>query len=252
MQDERAVFQNRLRDLAKRSYAQNIYTFTEFLTLEEQSLALGMERELGYAGVSFFGGMPDAERRMIRFGSPDAFGYEEEFPIACMRITPVSEKFADALNHRDYLGALMHQGIERSVLGDILMRDMCAYVFCTDTIVGYLTEHVTRIRHTNVLCERMKEFPAESPADLKRIECIVPSLRCDVLIAKVFHLSRSAGAELFRAQKVFVNGRQVINGGTTLKEEDRVSVRGYGKFICRGTVRMTKKGNLRVAIDLYV
>ena len=59
---------------------------------------------------------------MIQFGSKEELGYSEEFPIDTIKISPLSPKFAESLGHRDYLGALMNTGIERSLLGDILIK----------------------------------------------------------------------------------------------------------------------------------
>jgi len=51
---------------------------------------------------------------------------------------------------------------------------------------------------------------------------------------------------------VFVNGYQMENNSGTLKEQDVVSVRGYGKFICDGISGETKKGNLNIQVSKYV
>ena len=55
-------------------------------------------------------------------------GYEEDFPISCLCVRPAARKFADELTHRDFLGALMNLGIDRSVLGDIIVKDNDAFV----------------------------------------------------------------------------------------------------------------------------
>ena len=38
-----------------------------------------------------------------------------------MKIRPLQKKFSEALSHRDYLGAVLNLGIERSKIGDILV-----------------------------------------------------------------------------------------------------------------------------------
>ena len=37
-----------------------------------------------------------------------------------VKICPVNSKFAEELTHRDYLGAILNLGIDRSTTGDIL------------------------------------------------------------------------------------------------------------------------------------
>ena len=107
---------NRIRELADKSYNQNQYTFTGFLGLAEQDALWQVEREVKFAGITLYGGREEAERKLLRFGSEAELGYEQPFPICCIRIRPLSAKFADKLSHRDYLGALMNLGIERSTM----------------------------------------------------------------------------------------------------------------------------------------
>ena len=107
---------NRIRELADKSYNQNQYTFTGFLGLAEQDALWQVEREVKFAGITLYGGREEAERKILRFGSEAELGYEQPFPICCIRIRPLSAKFADKLSHRDYLGALMNLGIAPSVI----------------------------------------------------------------------------------------------------------------------------------------
>lgn len=245
-------FQRHLTDLAKRSYESNIFTFTAFLTLDEQSTALDMKKELDYAGMTFSGGTRGCERQMLRFGDPVILGYDPGFPICCLTIAPVSEKFGENYSHRDVLGALMHLGIKREVLGDIVVRGKSAYVFCEEQMADFLTGELVQVRHTSVSCRIAETVPEEAKPVFSGKELIVSSLRCDILVAKLFHLSRKESLLLFQEKKIFVNGRQFENNSGILKEGDVVSVRGHGKFIFQGQEKETKKGNLRVAVDLYV
>ena len=93
----------RLKDLAEVSFSQGRYTFTHFLSLAEQDEFYTIEPELRYAGITVSGGCDGAERQMIRFGNPEEFGYEEEFPISCIHCRPMAAKFAEKCNHRDVL-----------------------------------------------------------------------------------------------------------------------------------------------------
>ena len=44
----------------------------------------------------------------------------------------------------------MNLGIERDVLGDIIVRDSVGYVFCEDTMAAYLADNITQVRHTTM------------------------------------------------------------------------------------------------------
>ena len=252
MNQEDELLKKRFAELAKRSYQNNMYTFTGFLNVNEQALFYEMERELCYASPCLFGGTENSERKMLRFGSEAAFGYEEAFPICCVIVKPLMKKFADDLTHRDFLGSLMNLGIERSVLGDIFIKDKEAYILCDAAMASYIAENLSRVKHTSMLCAVSETMPEAIQPSLEAMELIVSSDRVDAVIAKAYSLSRSQSVELFRAKRIFVNGRQYENNSGILKTEDVVSVRGFGKFVFEGILQETKKGRFKVRIQKYI
>ena len=252
MNAEETLFKKRLTELANKAYSNSQYLFTSFLSMSELDLYYQIEREISYVPVTMFGGTKDCERVMLRFGSEEFCGYEEPFPITCIEIAPMIEKFGEVLSHRDYLGALMNLGIERSTLGDIVIIEKTAYLFCTEKMAPYILENLSQIRHTHVRCRIAEHVPESTITKMERKSCLVSSERADSVIAKLYNMSRSQGVELFRAKKVFINGRLNENNSGMLKPGDRVSVRGYGKFIYQGTAYETKKGKLSVEVDVYV
>lgn len=245
------LLKKRFAELAQKCYQKNQYTFTGFLGLADAACFYDMERELSYVPYAVWGGYAGAERVMIRFGSEEMLGYEEAFPVVCLKICPLAEKFADALTHRDYLGALMNLGIERDVLGDILIEEKKAWIFCTYSMSDFIFKNLTKVKHTSVLCEISEELPDFSSRDIQEVKIQISSERIDGVIAKVYKLSRSDSAELFRQKKVFVGGRLCENSSRMLKVGDLVSVRGYGKFEYRGEAGISRKGKLNVLIDRY-
>lgn len=252
MNQEDELLKKRFAELAKRSYQNNMYTFTGFLNVNEQALFYEMERELVFAAPTLFGGTDNCERKMLRFGSEELFGYEEAFPICCVIVRPLMKKFADDLSHRDFLGSLMNLGIERSVLGDIFVKDKEAYIICEAAMAEYIAENLSRVKHTSMLCTVSETMPEEILPQLSSVELIVSSDRADGVISKAYSLSRSQCVELFRAKRIFVNGRQYENNSGTLKAGDIVSVRGFGKFVFDGIIHETKKGRYKVQIQKYI
>jgi RNA-binding protein YlmH len=192
------------------------------------------------------------ERQVLRFGSEESLGYDAGFPICCLEITPVLAKFSDTLTHRDYLGALMNLGIERNTLGDIMIQEKTAYLFCLEKVAAFIVENLSYVKHTNIRIRLLEEMPDAIQPKKKQVMLIVPSMRYDVVIAKMCHLSRSQSIALFREKKIFVNGRVMENNSGTMKENDVVSVRGYGKFVCEETLGETRKGNLSLRVSQYV
>ena len=142
MKEEQQIL-NRMKDLGERSYKVGQYTFSGFLSQSEQAVFLQKEKEFQLYGFVLNGGWKEAERRLVRFGNPGELGYEEGFPICCVLITPLLKKFADPLTHRDFLGALINLGIERTLIGDILVFDREARVFCVNHIAEFLIGQLT-------------------------------------------------------------------------------------------------------------
>lgn len=248
---EEELLKKRLKELADKAWRNHVYTFTGFLGLSELSCYYETERELSFIPAVIFGGYEDAERAMIRFGSVELFGYEEEFPITCLEIRPLAQKFAEDLSHRDFLGALMNLGIERSTFGDIILKDNVGYLFCSETVAPFIAGNLDRVKHTPVLCEKAGEIPAQREEDLTEVRIQTSSERIDGVVSKVYKLSRSECAELFRQKKIFVNGRMCENNSRMLKPQDRVSVRGYGRFIYAQMQGVSRKGKLNAAVLIY-
>lgn len=249
---EDEVWEKRFRELARRSYDSGCYTFTPFLGMDKQAVFHRMEKELSYAGFALSGGVEGAERQVLRFGDAAALGYETEFPIVCLLAEPAAPKFAEELTHRDYLGALMNLGIERELIGDMVVRGKTCCIFCLERIASYVIENVTKVRHTAVRLTVPDEVPDSAKPQYREEQVVVSSGRIDALVAKLYHLSRSGSADLFRAKKIFVNGAQCENAGYLCKDGDIVSVRGYGKFCVCGDFDMTAKGRMRVTLKIYV
>ncbi len=252
-QDEKDILQlkKRFQDLARRSYEQNIFTFTPMLGLAEQTVFWEAEPSLRYAGHAIDGGRENAERVMIRFGNEKELGYSEDFPISLVHIRPLQAKFSDDFTHRDFLGALMHLGIERDLLGDILVGEKQGYLFCQTSIVDFLCRELHQVKHTTVVCEpasSVKEYQ-ETPPVVETV--LIASERLDALIAQVYHLSRSQSMELFRKKLVFVSGRLCENNSRDCKPGEIISVRGYGRFIYDGVDHITKKGKQSVNLRVY-
>lgn len=242
--NEKELIKQRFKELSQRSFDKGYPTSTGFLNLDEISLLKSQYYKTEY---KLNGGYDSAERCIASFCNNDTF----TFPITCIKIEPLQQKFSDKLTHRDFLGSLMNLGIERSTLGDIKIIENVGYLFCLNSISQYIIDELTRIKHTSVKCSIIDEIPIIINQQPDIEEKIVSSLRADAIIASVYKLSRNNTNQLFVQGKVYVNSRQITKEGLQLKEHDTVSVRGYGKFIFEGISSTTKKGRLVVELRIY-
>lgn len=243
------ILAGRLSDLAKTCYNRNIPVFSGFLNLNEQNILSNMRKDFSNICVLTDGGYEYAERRVAVFLPYE--GYDYQLPVDVVKIE-ADKRFADNLTHRDFLGALMNLGIERSLLGDIIIFDGVAYVFCLEKISGYIIDNLTRVRNDYVCCTGGCELDKDFSPSYKEIVGSVASLRLDAMISLAFGESRSHSVSAIEGGLVFVNGKLITTNAYNLKEGEIISVRGKGRFKYMYTKSETKKGRYMVVLNLYV
>ncbi len=240
--------QKRFEDLAMRSNERGYETYSDFLGLSEISELSACRFSVK---TTLWGGYESAERVVACFGERVFLEDYNDFPIKSILIKPINQKFADNLTHRDFLGSIMGLGVRREMLGDIIINENCGYLFCIDTIADFIVDNLTKVKHTTVKCEITNEIPQNAIPIPEKIEVIVSSQRLDVIVSAIYKMSRSQVIPLFNAEKIFVNGVSKTSSSTNVKTGDKISVRGYGRFIYNGVLRHTKKDRLVISIDIY-
>ena len=229
----------------------NIPANTAFLTLRE----LDMCRYLfgNQEGLIPFGGYAGAERQMLVY-LPDYLEedalYEEDSPLVCFRATFFD---GDTPSHRDFLGALMGEGIARETLGDICVgKGQCDF-FVTQEIAPYILQNFTGAGRTKVHLEQipLRDVSVPEP-ETKEIKDTVASVRLDSVISSGFRVGRSAAAQYVSAGKVAIDGLPCEKPDKTVDEGAKISVRGLGKIRLRTVGGQTKKGRISIIIDRYI
>lgn len=249
--DTDTFLRKRFEELANRCDRENRYTFTGFLGIGELASFYETEKNLPKVPYDFYGGTENAERVILRFGNCETLGYEEAYPIAFIEMKPLMAKFADELSHRDILGAVMSLGIEREVVGDIYLNEKNAYIVCLSTMVEYIVEQLTSVKHTSVICKQIFELPKVAVGSPQELSVSVTSERIDAVIAKTFDLSRNSVNEIFRMQKIFLNGRICENNSRMLKAGDMITVRGFGRIVFCEITGTSRKGKLYAIVKVF-
>ena len=248
-QKEEELCKKRLVELARSSYYKEYPTYSSFLNLNEQTVFEEIKTKLPSVHYFMWGGYELAERKMLCFDVSEI--EPSNFPFRLIKIEPSHPKFAENLTHRDYLGSLLGRGLERSVVGDILIQDKMAYVYVEDTMSQYVVDNLEMVKRTNVKCSYTDEnFVFKQ--NFKEIIGTVQSVRLDSVLSTAFHSSRNQMLPLISNGKVYVNGRQVVSNSYKLKEKDIISVRGMGKFVYEEEQTMTKKGKIKIVMKRYV
>lgn len=247
MPNEEERLLRRFEELAERARARGIWTFSRFLTPAEQA---ALKKLPAGRAALLLGGRPGAERALAAFG-PAGEDTPPEAPIVCLRIAPTAPKFAQALTHRDFLGALMALGIKRELLGDLVVEENCGWLFCDPAAASFIRQNLDRVSRTAVGVTRPDTAPALPAAQPEVSQVAAASARLDALVAAVYDLSRSESRALFQTGRVFVNGGPADDPAAQPDPGDIVSVRGLGRFEFAGESGETRRGRLRADVRVY-
>ena len=249
MTTEEKELLRRAEELSSRALSRGVYTRTAFLS--EGEAALLSEAHLPIA-PTFFGGFEEAERCVAVFGSEEDWGYAWESDLVLLKIEPQMQKYADALTHRDFLGAILNLGIKREVLGDLIIFENVGYQFVLEQMADYLMENLKRVRHTDVKLRRCERLPEGAGVCLEERYVVAASSRADAVIGAVWNLSRSEAKKLVEEERVTLRGKKITDPAKELSEGDRLSVRGYGRFYFDGEEKKTRSGRGRMRVRVFV
>ncbi|MCL2513678.1 MAG: YlmH/Sll1252 family protein [Oscillospiraceae bacterium] len=117
---EDKIFISHLEDLAREALKSGV-SHSKFLTPAELEKARQRYNARRDVKMLADGGFETAERRIAVFLDPERGEFERKSAISALEL---SHRPQDALSHRDVLGAVLSLGIEREVLGDILIEPL--------------------------------------------------------------------------------------------------------------------------------
>ena len=256
----------RAEDLCARATGQ--ICATVFLNPAEQFFLAQYLQTAGHAErTAFFGGAPGAQRKKTVCVSGvycadcgrrrslqtalDFLGVDALDEIRTLKI--YGGGFRD-FTHRDYLGALLSLGIERSAIGDIaLVDEYSAYVFASRKIEEFLLSTEFRIANDRVRVQRVclpPDYRIEQ--NFRQVEDTIASARLDCVTAALCNLSREAAKAKILSGDVELNYEPVCEGSREVRASDVLTVRGTGKFCIERIGDPTKKGRFRLAAKKYM
>lgn len=192
----------------------------------------------------FWGGYDGAQRLVFGAGvySPD------EFPIVALKFLYKKEF---QLSHRDFLGSLMALGIERATIGDILVFDGEAIAFVKTDIADYIKREVSKIGRVGVKIIEQDINSIDYVAEFDEISFTASSLRIDVFVASLCHVSREKAQQLVKSDLVTLNHVIENNVSKTLSVGDVITIRKFGKFMFAEDSGFSKKGKHRVLVKHF-
>ena len=230
-------------------------TSTGLLDSHEQAITLSAVRH-GSAGVRtlMYGGYEGAERRMLVCIPAEIPMTDEEAVSGLLEVLRVEKPaISRELSHRDYLGSMLGLGIDRSVTGDILVRDDGADIIIMPEIADFLIQEYKQVGRTNI---KTSTVPIEEliipNARIEVIKDTVNSLRLDNVIASAFNISRAKAAEAIRSGIVSIDHIECLKPDARLEEGAVLVLKGKGKAILKEVGGESKKNRTWIKIERYV
>lgn len=187
----------------------------------------------------------EAERKMVSFNNI----YNSPFPIKVLKIKN-SSKFTN-LTHKDYLGAVLALGIRRNKIGDLLLSEDCCYIAVCEDIEEFITANLTTVGKapcTVTVVENNIDLPSPS---FKEEVILIQSLRIDGIVSKLANISRGKAQGIIDEGKVLVDYNKVKSKSLEVTKDERITIRGVGKFILGDIIGNSKSGKFKVIVKKY-
>jgi RNA-binding protein YlmH len=249
----------RAQDLASRAERGEL-TFTHFLTPRERLVLL---RQFGKRyPVLVTGGYPQSERQRIYFLPPyleglaendlhEAIDGELAETLCPVRICGSGYR---TLSHRDFLGAILHLGIERDRIGDLCASDGREAILFTDALMAdFLEQNLTRVANDAVSVTRAElaeDF--DGGKQYLSVSDTVASPRADAVVAALANLSRERAQALFRQGAVEIDYEPQEKCDRSIEPGAVIVIHGVGKFTVRDITDKTRKGRFRLLADKHI
>ncbi len=248
-------------DLKEKAATECYITFTNFMSVDELSELIKKETvNNAYVETFYFGGYLEAERRIAVFvpkflnlEESSLSGYLKENDYTPVSLLKIQKDRFSSLTHRDYLGGIMGLGVKREMIGDIIVNDNGCDLFCMDSVSDYICANFRQAGRGQLVVKRtdLSEFDANA-SKTEMMFVSVASMRLDCLVAAAFKLSRTNAVNSIIQGFVYVNGEQILKTDYSLKQGDKLVLRGKGKTVIDEILGESKKGRLHINIKKYI
>lgn len=195
-----------------------------------------------------YGGFGEATRKYIAVFSDYMEISADDFPIVRLHTRIYGDR---TLTHRDFLGSLMNGGIKREKIGDICISGDSADIFVSDSVADFVCENITRVGGCTVKFSPDNGDFCPPQAEFDEISFTVNSPRIDSIIAHLTGKSRETAAGFIKSGNVEIDYSPCDSLSRLIKNGEKISARGYGKFIVDSVDGKSKKGRNIIKVRKY-
>lgn len=240
---------SKIFDKAEDAHNNNKISITHFLSPAFVSKTIELVK-YDDLKICVYGGYENAERCICSFSPKDSVVKNDDYMIDTLKVT-YNQKYSRELKHSDFLGSIMGLSISRDFIGDIIVEDDASYIFVSSKVSTFIIDNLKKVGRTNVSIEKCDNEIKLFQKELEEIQTSVSSLRIDVILSKIFNLSRNDIKDLINSGKVFLNWIEVFDSSKIVKEDDIITLRGYGRIKYLESTGASKKGKIIIKYLKY-
>ena len=238
-------FTNVVSTVFRECYEKGKPYVSNFLSTTEQEIFILESKKYPTLSLTFDGGFKNSEYQKAIINPSDRHVNSE---ISILKIS-FNPRYL-TLTHRILLGTMLHLGVVRNRLGDIVVYDDCAYVAVCSNLVDFFKENLTSIHHQEV---KVEEYFQDIILEDKGIEktIFLQSIRLDSVIAQAFNISREESTEIIKREMVKVNQKIIVKSFQNLKTCDIISVAHKGRIKIIDDSTTSRSGRIVMKIKIY-
>ncbi|WP_242362428.1 RNA-binding protein [Limosilactobacillus antri] len=222
---------------------------TVFLNPRQRYIARTMANAADEVKMASAGGWSGAEMQRVLFYPAYYQPTAADFELRVLEVN-YPTKFTE-LHHRQIMGTLIGEGLERSAFGDILGDQGRWQVVVTTAMAKYLQANVNHIGRAKIKWRSVETADVLHPVeDWEALTTTVSSLRLDAVVAAGFNYSRNRAKQLVEHGQVRLNWEEVDRPDEQVVVHDLISVRHGGRIRLDETHGGTRKGKERVSLSV--
>lgn len=186
------------------------------------------------------GGYAQAELQNVIVYSPE---YEIDNQV-CVYELKYNTKFNE-LEHRHVMGTLYNQGISERLLGDIIIsEDKRCQIIVAKELADTLPLLVLKYSNIKVSYEELSQVSIEAKPLSNGIRS-ARSLRLDAICKSVSQISRNQMVKEIKKGNIAVNHKVIVDLKYQIKENDLLSIKGYGRVTIKKIIPVNGKYNIK-------
>lgn len=238
-------FSKKISSILNDCYEKEKPYVSSFLTISEQEIVVEEAKRFPSLLVKFDGGMENAEYKKAII-MPYEMSVSNQITLLKISFNP---KYL-TLTHRILLGNLMHLGISRDRVGDIMIESDKAYVAVSDAISDFIINELTTISHQSVLITKTNEEIFLLDKGIEKT-IFVASNRLDSIISASYNINREESSLLIDKEMVKVNQKIAIKSFQNLKPCDIISVAHKGRVKILEISGLSRSGRIILKVKIY-